>query len=163
MSNSLPVRTESFQRATTSGSTAGSCTRCQPSPSICSGVVPVYSYQRSLYQTIQPSEFAIHTSCGTELARVRNCSSRSCRVASARRRSEMSWVTLEMPITVPPGVRIGAASTATSTTEPSLRRRRVSNHMFSPARTAAMVRSISSRRSSGTIRASGRPIASSDA
>jgi len=41
MSNGMPVRTDSFQRATTSGSTAGSCTRCQPSPSIWAGVVPV--------------------------------------------------------------------------------------------------------------------------
>src|SRR3982074_1622992 len=115
MSNGSPPPTDSCQRAVTSGSTAGSCTRCQPSPSICSGVVPVYSYQRSLYQTIQPSEWAIQTSCGIELASVRNCASRSCSAASARRRSEMSRVILQMPITVPSVVRIGAASNDTST------------------------------------------------
>ena len=140
MSKGLPVCTESFQRAVTSANTAGSCTRCQPSPSICSGVVPVYSYQRSLYQTIPPSGRAIQASCGIESASVRNCSSLSCSAASARRRSEMSRVILEMPITVPSAVRIGAASEKTSTAEPSLQRRTVSSHKLSPARTAAMVR-----------------------
>ncbi len=52
MSNGSPVAMEVFQRSSTAGSASGSCTLCQPHPSICSGVVPVYSYQRRLYQVM---------------------------------------------------------------------------------------------------------------
>ena len=50
MSNGSPVAMERFHRSITCGSSSGSWTLCQPQPSICSGVVPVYSYQRRLYQ-----------------------------------------------------------------------------------------------------------------
>ena len=52
ISKDSPVATDACQRSSTAGSTAGSCTDCQPQPSICSGVVPVYSYQRALYQSM---------------------------------------------------------------------------------------------------------------
>ena len=42
ISNGCPVAMEAFQRSITLGSSSGSCTTCQPQPSICSGVVPVY-------------------------------------------------------------------------------------------------------------------------
>src|SRR3569832_536293 len=48
--NGSPVERALFHCARTEGSTCGSCTLCQPQPSICFGVAPVYSYQRSLYQ-----------------------------------------------------------------------------------------------------------------
>ena len=63
--------------SSTRGSSSGSWTDCQPQPSICSGVVPVNSYQRRLYQEIEPSGPAIQASCGIESASVRNCSSLS--------------------------------------------------------------------------------------
>ena len=41
ISNICPVAIEDLHCFSTFGSTAGSCTFCQPQPSICSGVVPV--------------------------------------------------------------------------------------------------------------------------
>src|SRR5664279_2664803 len=54
MSNGSPVAIEAFHLSMTLDSTSGSCTLCHPQPSICSGVVPVYSYQRRLYHVMQP-------------------------------------------------------------------------------------------------------------
>ncbi len=83
MSKGLPVATDVDQRFITSGSTWGSCTLRQPQPSICSGVVPVYSYQRLLYQRMEPSSSAIQASCGIASAKARRSASRSRNASSA--------------------------------------------------------------------------------
>ena len=68
ISKGLPVAIEACHRSITLGSIARSIALRQPHPSICSGVVPVYSYQRWLYQEIAPSAPAIWASCGMPLA-----------------------------------------------------------------------------------------------
>ena len=50
MSKGSPVAIDCCQRSSTLGRASGSCTLCQPQPSISARVVPVYSYQRRLYQ-----------------------------------------------------------------------------------------------------------------
>jgi hypothetical protein len=50
ISKGSPEARDSFQRSTTRGSVCGSWTDCQPQPSTSAKVVPVYSYQRRLYQ-----------------------------------------------------------------------------------------------------------------
>ena len=50
MSNGSPLAIEPSHRSSTTGSMSGSWTVRQPQPSISSGVVPVYSYHRRLYQ-----------------------------------------------------------------------------------------------------------------
>ena len=104
ISNGSPVSMECRHRSMTRSTMAGSWADCQPQPSICSGVVPVYSYQRLLYQKIQPLASAIQVSCGMVLARVRNCSSlrssssfASCKARSVRLRAVMSWTTTCRP------------------------------------------------------------------
>jgi len=72
MSKGAPVAIDAFHSSSTFGSVAGSCTLCQPQPSICSGVAPVYSYQRRLYQKRWPVSSAIHTRLGMLSANVRN-------------------------------------------------------------------------------------------
>src|ERR1039458_7759995 len=72
ISNGAPVAREAFQRSTTAGKACGSWTLCQPQPSICAGVVPVYSYHRRLYQVIYPSLLAHRARLGIESASVRN-------------------------------------------------------------------------------------------
>lgn len=62
ISNGCPLRIDVCQRSSTRGSSTGSCTLCQPQPSISGGVVPVYSYQRWLYQWIYPSARATQAS-----------------------------------------------------------------------------------------------------
>ena len=90
MSNGSPLAMDACHRSSTFESTAGSWTRCQPHPSICSGVVPVYSYQRRLYQKMCPSGRAIHANCGIVSAIRRNFSSLCPSASSARRRAVMS-------------------------------------------------------------------------
>ena len=121
MSNGSPVASELLNRSSTAGSTAGSWTDCQPQPSISCGVVPVYSYQRSLYQKIQPSGSAIQASCGIELARVRNCCSRSAKAASARLRSEMSSATTLIATMFPSASRKGYQLASQMIGSPGLR------------------------------------------
>ena len=75
ISNGSPVAMEPRQTARTRGSSIGSCTLCQPQPSISAGVVPVYSYQRRLYQTMDPSAPAIQQRVGMVSARARKSSS----------------------------------------------------------------------------------------
>ncbi len=89
-SHGSPLAMAARNRSSTRGSSLGSWTDCQPQPSICSGVAPVNSYHRRLYQKIDPSGPAIQASCGIESARVRNRSSLSCKSRSARRRSSTS-------------------------------------------------------------------------
>jgi hypothetical protein len=71
MSNGFPVAIDPFHRSRTSANISGSWTDCQPHPFIWSGVVPVYAYQRWLYQKIPPSASAIQHNWGMALARVR--------------------------------------------------------------------------------------------
>ena len=68
ISNVAPVRIDDFQRSKMDGSNFASCTALPPDPSICSGVVPVYSYHLSLRQKTRPPLFAIQHSSGSEFA-----------------------------------------------------------------------------------------------
>ena len=73
----------------------------------------------------------------------------------------MSLAIFEMPTIAPVRSRTGEIVTHTSTNVPSLRRLTVSNgSMRLPARTFAITRVSSSRRSSGMIIVIGRPTAS---
>src|SRR5437660_1332469 len=78
ISNGSPVAIETRHALIASARSSGWCTARQPQPAASSGVWPVYSYQRALYQSIQPSGSADHIICGTASAITRNdCVSRS--------------------------------------------------------------------------------------
>jgi hypothetical protein len=87
ISKRSPVAIDLRQRSSTSGSRSGSCTDVQPQPSISSGVVPVYSYQRWLYQLMCPSAPALQHRVGIESANVRSRRSLSCSSSSRLRAS----------------------------------------------------------------------------
>lgn len=72
ISNGSPVSIDDWNRAVTASTCPGSCTACQPQPSISAGDVPQYSCQRRLYHVMYPSPRAIQHSAGRWSASNRN-------------------------------------------------------------------------------------------
>ncbi len=113
MSNGSPDAIELFHPSSTLGSMSASWTLCHPHPCICSKVVPVYSYQRALYQKMCPSASAIQASCWMPLAIAWKRSSLSRNASSARLRSVISARMATYCCGLPSGLKVGTMVVST--------------------------------------------------
>ena len=93
ISNGRPSAIDRRNRSRTPGRTSGSWTDFHPQPSIESSVVPVYSYQRRLYQVMWPSGRAIQASWVMDSASRRNRASPSRSASLARESSAIRSAT----------------------------------------------------------------------